>query len=322
MSISISKQTVAPLQRAGMPTGGRWADLLGTLAGLALLPLLLPYYSLVTAMLIFALFACAYNLVFGYGGMLSLGHAALFGAGAYGAGMLAVHGQVPWALALAGGALAGLIVGVAFAFLSLRVRGIYFAMITLALAQCVYFLAYRSAAWTGGDNGLRGVPTLKLDLAGVYVFGSTPLSKYYLIFSFVAAALVALRVLLHTPLGRSLSMIRQNEQRAEACGVPVLRVRQFTFALSGLLSGLAGALYAFHLGTVPLEALSVPLSGQVVMMVLLGGMGTFVGPVLGAVVFLGAEHLLSDLTSHWQLFTGILFMLLVLFFSKGIWGGL
>ena len=299
----------------------RWLDLLGTLAFLSLLPWLVPHQSLATSMLIFALFASAYNLVFGYGGMLSLGHAALFGGGAYAAGIAAVHAQLPWGLSLLFGAVVGLGIGVIFAFLSLRVRGIYFAMITLALAQCAYFFAYRNANWTGGDNGLRGVPPLQIDWEFLQLSSADPLSKYYLIFIIVAGALALLRALLYTPLGRSLSMIRQNEQRAAACGVPVLRVRQLTFAISGLLSGLAGALYAYHIGTVPLETLSVHLSGQVVMMVLLGGMATFVGPVVGAVVFLGAENLLSDLTDYWQMISGILFMLLVLFFSKGIWGG-
>ncbi|MBS0598210.1 MAG: branched-chain amino acid ABC transporter permease [Proteobacteria bacterium] len=272
-------------------------------------------------MLVFVLFASAYNLVFGYGGMLSLGHAALFGGGAYAAGILAVHAQWPWWAALASGALAGLVIGIVFAYLSLRVRGIYFAMITLALAQCVFFFAYRTSVWTGGDNGLRGVPPISLNIDRIQVSGSDPLTKYYLTFVIVAIALALLRAMLQTPFGRSLSMVRQNELRASACGVPVLRVRQLAFAVSGLLSGLAGALYAFHIGTVPLETLSVGLSGQVVMMVLLGGMGTFVGPVIGAILFLGAEHFLSDLTTHWQMVTGLLFMLLVLFFSKGIWGG-
>lgn len=299
----------------------RWTDLVGVLAGLALLPVVLPYHSLATSMLVFALFASAYNLVFGYGGMLSLGHAALFGGGAYAAGMLTVHAQWPWAAALAGGALAGLMIGIVFAYLSLRVRGIYFAMITLALAQCVFFFAYRAGDWTGGDNGLRGVPPISLSVGDIRLSANDPLTKYYLTFAIVAIALVALRALLLTPFGRSLSMIRQNELRASACGVPVLRARQLAFAVSGLLSGLAGALYAFHIGTVPLETLSVGLSGHVVMMVLLGGMGTFAGPVIGAILFLGAEHFLADLTTHWQMVTGVLFMLLVLFFSKGIWGG-
>ncbi len=299
----------------------RWLDLIGTLAFLAVLPLIMPHQSLATSMLVFALFASAYNLVFGYGGMLSLGHAALFGGGAYAAGILAVHAQLPWALSLASGAVVGLTIGIVFAFLSLRVRGIYFAMITLALAQCAYFLAYRNADWTGGDNGLRGIPPLTIDWGIIQLSSEYPMIKYYLIFTVVAVALGMLRALLYTPFGRSLSMIRQNEQRAAACGIPVLRVRQLTFAISGLLSGLAGALYAYHIGTVPLETLSVHLSGQVVMMVLLGGMATFVGPVVGAVVFLGAENFLSDLTDYWQMISGLLFMLLVLFFSKGIWGG-
>lgn len=299
----------------------RWADWLGVVVGFAVLPLLLPYHSLATSMLIFALFASAYNLVFGFGGMLSLGHAALFGGGAYAAGMLMVHFQWSWPAALVGGAIAGLVIGVVFAYLSLRVRGIYFAMITLALAQCVFFFAYRTTSWTGGDNGLRGVAPLTINLGGLQLSGNDPLVKFYLTLVIVALALALLRALLETPFGRSLSMIRQNELRASACGVPVLRVRQLTFAVSGLLSGVAGALYAFHIGTVPLETLSVALSGQVVMMVLLGGMGTFIGPVVGAVVFLGAEHFLADVTSHWQMVTGGLFMVLVLFFSKGIWGG-
>ncbi len=289
---------------------------------LAVVPLLLPFTSLAILILVFGLFAAAFNVLYGYAGILSLGHAALFGTGAYTCGVLVVRFGLTWPFAVVCGAVAAGLLGVVFALLSLRVRGVYFAMITLALGQCVFFAAFQASSWTGGDNGLRDVVVPPFEVGGFTINMVDPLVRYYVILLFVAFALYFLFRVLSSPFGLTLEMIRENETRARSCGIDVVGAKRLAFVISGVISGLAGALYAIHLSTVPLETLSLNTSGQVVMMVLLGGMGTFSGPFVGAAVFLVAEHVLSDIVSYWQTIVGLLFIFAVLFFPKGIWGSL
>jgi branched-chain amino acid transport system permease protein len=195
-------------------------------------------------------------------------------------------------------------------------------MITLALGQCVFFAAFQASSWTGGDNGLRDVVVPPFGFGGLTLNMVDPLVRYYVILLFVALALYFLFRVLSSPFGLTLEMIRENETRARSCGIDVVGAKRLAFVISGVVSGLAGALYAIHLSTVPLETLSLNTSGQVVMMVLLGGMGTFSGPFVGAAVFLVAEHVLSDVVAYWQTIVGLLFISAVLFFPKGIWGSL
>jgi branched-chain amino acid transport system permease protein len=289
---------------------------------LLLFPLVMPFKALAVMILIYGLYALGFNLLFGYLGLLSFGHSALFGAGAYLCGIAIVHFGWPWYLAIGLGLLAGMVVALVIGALAIRTRGIYFAMVTMALSQCVYYLFYQAVDLTGGENGLRGVNLKTVNLFGFEVDFLNPLSRYYIICVFVIAALWVLSRILASPFGAVIEAVRENEARARASGYDVMLVRLLTFVLSGAFCGLAGALLALHLSTVPIETMHYETSGLAVMMCLLGGMGTFFGPFIGAAIFLLLENLVSVWTSHWQLFVGLAFMVCVLFFPRGIWGTL
>jgi branched-chain amino acid transport system permease protein len=309
-----------PISTKRWPTILTQRPALAVIALLAAFPLVFPFHSLAINILLFGLFAAGYNVTFGYTGKLSFGHAAFFGGGAYGCGILISQYNVSWPLALCFGvALAGLI-ALLIGLLATRTRGIYFAMVTLALAQCVYFLFFHATSITGGDNGLRGVNVNTIDLGFLTLDLLNPLIKYYFMLGFVAIAIWLIERLLNSPFGSVLEALRENEHRARACGINVERTRLLSLVISGMICGLAGALNAINLSTVSIDSLSYHTSGQVMMMTLLGGMGTFFGPFLGAGMFLGIEHIVTGFTERWQLIVGVIFIILVLFFPKGIWG--
>jgi branched-chain amino acid transport system permease protein len=289
---------------------------------LAVFPWLAPYKALAVNILLFGLFAMGFNLIYGYAGMLSFGHAALFGLGAYGCGVPIAKFGVPWFLAVPlGVGIAGLAAAV-IGWFATRSRGIYFAMVTLALSQVVYYVAFQWVSLTGGEDGLRGVNAPSIAILGPELNLLDPTTKYYGILLIVTIAIWIFSRILNSPFGAVLEAIRENEQRAQACGYDVKRTRWLAFILSGLFSGLAGALYAIHLSVVPIETLNYFTSAVVLMMTLLGGMGTFFGPFVGALVYLLLQDVVTVLTVHWQLVVGVLFVLLILFFPRGIWGSL
>jgi branched-chain amino acid transport system permease protein len=289
----------------------------------AAFPFLVPYKALATQILIYGLFALGFNLLYGYTGLLSFGHAAYYGLGAYGTGILLAKLKVAslWA-GLASGLAAAAAGGLVIGFLCLRRRGIYFAMLTLAFAQLLYFVGFHLAEWTGGDDGLRGIPALSLTLPGLQIPLDTPLGFYYFAYVLVVLAAAALRRILDSPFGAVLQAIRENQDRAAACGYDVARVKLLSFVFSALFTGLAGSLDALRLTVVPIESLHWTTSGQVVMMTLLGGAGTFFGPFVGAATFLVLEDRLAVFTESWPLVIGAIFMAFVLFLPKGIWGTL
>jgi branched-chain amino acid transport system permease protein len=287
-----------------------------------LFPLVMPFTALAVNILIYGLFALGFNLVFGYLGLLSFGHAALFGTGAYLCGIAIAHFALPWFVAIAIGVLGGVLMAAAIGVLAIRTRGIYFAMVTMALSQCVYYLFYQAVDWTGGENGLRGINVRAIDIFGLKLDFINPLTRYYVIAAFVIAAFFVLSRILASPFGAVIEAVREKEARARASGYDVTLTRLITFVLSGGFCGLAGALHALHLSIVPIEILHYETSGMVVMIALLGGMGTFFGPMIGAGVFLVLENIVSLWTVHWQLFVGAIFVICVLFFPAGIWGTL
>lgn len=293
---------------------------LATLLALAVFPLLMPFHALATNILLFGLFAAGYNLTFGYTGKLSFGHAAFYGTGAYACGILIAQYQVNWFFAIAVGVAMGGLTALLMGLLAIRTRGIYFAMVTLALAQCVYFIAFHATALTGGDNGLRGVNVPAIVLGPLTIDLLKPFARYYFMLCFVGVAVWLLSRILNSPFGAVLEAIRENEQRARASGFNIERAKLLSFVLSGGFCGLAGALSAINLSTVGIDILSYHASGQVMMVTLLGGMGTFFGPFVGAGTFLAMEHVVTAFTERWQLIVGLMFMGLVLFFPKGIWG--
>jgi branched-chain amino acid transport system permease protein len=283
-------------------------------------PLVMPFTALAVNILIYGLYALGFNLLFGYLGLLSFGHAALFGTGAYLCGMAIVHFGLPWYVGILTGVLSAVVMAALIGGLAIRTRGIYFAMVTMALSQCVFYLFYQAVDWTGGENGLRGINVREIGLFGLRLDFINPLTRYYVVASFVILALFVLSRILASPFGAVIEAVRENEARARASGYNVTVTRLITFILSGAFCGLAGSLLALHLSIVPIEIMGIETSGTAVMMSLLGGMGTFFGPFVGAAVYLTLENLVSLWTVHWQLIVGAIFVVCVLFFPAGIWG--
>jgi branched-chain amino acid transport system permease protein len=322
-----ANEIIQPLPRA-KASHVSWFELAklhrASLASLAVLvfPLVMPFTALAANILIYGLFALGFNLIYGYLGLLSFGHAALFGTGAYFCGIAIMHLGLPWYAAIALGLVGGLLMAAVIGVLAIRTRGIYFAMVTMALSQCVYYLFYEAVDWTGGENGLRGINIHQISVFGLKLDFINPLTRYYVIAAFVIAAFFVLSRILASPFGAVIEAVRENEARAKASGYDVTTTRLLTFVLSGGFCGLAGALQALHLSIVPIEILHYDTSGIVVMIALLGGMGTFFGPMIGAAAFLMLENIVSTWTVHWQLIVGAIFMICVLFFPAGIWGTL
>lgn len=269
--------------------------------------------------LCYAIFACAFNLLLGYTGLLSFGHAAYLGLAAYTTGWLVRSaGWSPELGVLAGTALAALC-GLAIGLIAIRRQGIYFAMVTLAMAQMVYFV-FLQAPFTGGEDGLQGVPRGKL-------LGLLPLDNditlYFVVLAvFVAVFLFIIRIV-HSPYGQVLKAIRENEPRAVSLGYDVDRYKLLAFVLSTAIAGLAGSLKTMVLGFVTLTDAHWSLSGEVVLMTLLGGMGTFAGPVVGAFTIIGLQNFLADQVGAWiNVIIGVTFVICVVAFRRGFVGEL
>jgi branched-chain amino acid transport system permease protein len=289
----------------------------------AVFPWVVPYTALATQVLIYGLFALGFNLLYGYTGLLSFGSAAYWGLGAYGTGIALAKLKITslW-LALGLGLAAALIGGTVFGFFCLRRRGIYFAMLTLAFAQLLYFIGFHLADWTGGDDGLRGIAVPPLTLPGLVIPLDRSVVFYYFALVVVGFAVAALKRILDSPFGAVLQAIRENADRASACGYDISRIKHLSFVFYALFAGLAGSLDALRLTVVPIESLHWSTSGQVVIMTLLGGAGTFFGPFVGAAAYLVLEDSISVVTESWPLAIGAIFMVFVLFLPKGIWGTL
>ena len=310
----------APLSPTG-PDSSRLART-GLALGLALLvaaPFIGLYPVFVMTALCYAIFACAFNLLLGYTGLLSFGHAAYFAAAAYGTGWLVRSAGWSPEVGVVAGTLGAAALGLVVGLIAIRRQGIYFAMITLAMAQMIYFV-FLQAPFTGGEDGLQGVPRGKL-------FGLLPLASdltlYYVVVAvFVAVFLFILRVV-HSPYGQVLKAIRENEPRAISLGYDVDRYKLLAFVLSTGLAGLAGSMKTLVLGFATLSDGHWSLSGEVVLMTLLGGMGTFAGPVLGAFTIIGLQDFLADRVGSWiNVIIGVIFVVCVVAFRRGFVGEL
>ncbi|UUX96336.1 branched-chain amino acid ABC transporter permease [Aquabacterium sp. J223] len=267
--------------------------------------------------LCFAIFACAFNLLLGYTGLLSFGHAAFLGSAAYACGWFVRSAGWPPELGVLAGVAVAALLGLVVGFIAIRRQGIYFAMITLAMAQMVYFVCLQ-APFTGGEDGLQGVPRGRL-------FGLLPLASdlvlYFVVLAvFVAVFLFIIRVV-HSPFGQVLKAIRENEPRAVSLGYDVDRYKLLAFVLSAALAGLAGALKTMVLGFATLSDVHWSLSGEVILMTLLGGLGTFAGPVVGSAVIIGLQNYLADRVGSWvTVIIGAIFVVCVLAFRRGFVG--
>ncbi|MGH7103888.1 MAG: branched-chain amino acid ABC transporter permease [Acetobacteraceae bacterium] len=283
------------------------------------LPLVHSYTDLGTRVLIFALAAMGLNLVLGYTGGLSFGQAAYFGLGAYGAGLTLRYWSHNMWLALAAGVLLGGIAATLIGPLVMRRRGIYFAMITIAVGQMFYFVAVRWTSFTGGEDGLSGFQREPLTLFGhSLTLTSTP--YYYFVLFFFAIGCFVLYRILNSPLGHSFVAVRENARRLEFLGVKVERLVWISFAISGFITALAGALEAMlNNFTSPLE-LNWILSGDFVIICVLGGMRNFWGPFVGAIIYVVVQDYVSSVTQNWMTVIGLIFVLAVLFFPRGLLG--
>jgi branched-chain amino acid transport system permease protein len=290
------------------------------LLALALIaPLIGLYPVFVMKLLCFALFACAFNLLLGFTGLLSFGHAAFFGSAAYVTGwFIKSQAWTPELGILAGTVAAGLI-GLVVGAVAIRRQGIYFAMITLAIAQMVFFVCLQ-APFTGGEDGLQGVPRGKL--LGLVSLESDTTMYYFVVAVFVLCFLFISRIV-HSPFGQVLKMIRENEPRAISLGYQVDRYKLLAFVLSSALAGLAGSLKTVVMGFATLSDVHWSMSGEVILMTLLGGVGTFFGPVMGSGIVISLQNLLADKVGSWvTVIIGAIFVVCVLAFRKGVVGEL
>jgi branched-chain amino acid transport system permease protein len=293
------------------------AAFLAMLALIALCPLAL-YPVFLMRVLCLALFACAFNLLLGYVGLLSFGHAAFFGMGSYVSAYAAKTWGVSAEVAIALGGLAGGGLGLALGWVAIRRQGLYFAMITLALAQMVYFFCVQ-APFTGGEDGIQQVPRPKL-------LGLVPLEDDYAIYVVVAAVFLAgfllIHRIVHSPFGQVLKSIRENEPRATSLGYRTDDYKLIAFTLSTALAGVAGGTKALVFGIATLTDVSSQTSGEVVLMTLLGGLGTIFGPVVGALIVATLENYLAPFGAWVTVTQGVIFIACVLAFRRGVMGEL
>jgi branched-chain amino acid transport system permease protein len=294
--------------------------LIGAIAVLALLvalpDLLRAYYvALATKMLIFALFAMSLDLLLGYTGLASLGHAAYFGVAAYTIALLIVRAGADSGVAFPAALAAAATTGALFAPFALRARGSYFLMITFALSQVVWSVAFGWRSLTNGDDGMPNVvrPNFGFSLDSTESF-------YYFVLGVVGIGALLLVGIVRSPFGRALRGIRESESRMQALGYDVWRYQYVAFVLSAFFAGIAGALYAYYNRFVGPEYLYVVQSAEALIMVILGGAGTLLGPALGAALIVYLEDFVSSMTEHWVLVLGVIYVLVTLFAPRGLVG--
>jgi branched-chain amino acid transport system permease protein len=294
--------------------------IIGVAALLALLPFGLPPYAmtLLTEALIMGLFAMSLDLMVGYARLISFGHAAAYGLGAYTCGNILLHTDIPLPFAvLMAGAFSG-VVGIGVAWICTQATGVSFSMLTLALAQLLYAVAFKWTPVTGASDGLAGIPRSPGPLGITYF--ATKTGFYYLTMACLFGSFLFARGLVRSPFGAVLRGIRENEAKTVSLGYNTRFYKIAVVAASYMLGGLAGALYAPFAGFANTELLFWLLSGQVLIMVIVGGTGTLVGPILGAVFFLLVQQQLSTYTDSWALFFGVIFIGFVLFAPEGLLG--
>lgn len=292
--------------------------ILAIVAVILLVAPLVTYPLFLIKILCFVLFAAAFNLVLGYAGLLSFGHAAFFGGGAYIAAHAAKVWHLPFELAVLAGTVFATLLGFLFGAIAIRRHGIYFAMITLALAQMIYFMAVQMP-FTGGEDGIQAVPR-------GYLLGMIDLrnitAMYYTVLGGAVIGLLIIWRAVNSPFGHTLSAIRENETRVTSLGLKPDRYKLIAFTLSAALSGFAGALKAIAFQLASLVDVTWHMSGEVILMTLLGGMGTLIGPVVGAAVVVGLEHFLATSGLPITFIIGLFFVICVMMFRRGVFGEL
>ena len=285
------------------------------------LPLLGGYTALAGRVLVLGLAAMSFNLLLGFTGVMSFGHAAYFGLGAYGAGLTLKFVAASTPLAILDGILLGGLAGTLFGLLIARRRGVYFAMVTVAFGQIAFYIAYSWNDLTGGYDGLRGFSRTPIDLGFTVIdIASNGTTFYYFLLIVFGIATALQGLLLASPFGRTLLAIRENERRARFLGIPIERHIWLSFSISCCFTALAGALYALLNNFADPLGLHYSLSGEIVIMTVMGGMRAFWGPLIGAALFVLLQDYISSMTTNWMSFVGLIFVLVVLFFPRGLLG--
>lgn len=316
MSTSTPTLSHAGADRKPATGNGHLLIAFGIMAAFFLIAPLVVYPVFLMKVMCFALFACAFNLLIGFGGLLSFGHAMFMGSAAYASAHAAkVWGFTP-EIAILFGACCAVVLGVVVGALAIRRQGIYFAMITLALAQMVFFFSLQ-AKFTGGEDGIQAVPR-------GHLFGAIDLSNnmamYAVVFTVFMAGFLLIWRVVHSPFGQVLQAIRENEARATSLGYDTDRYKHLAFILSAGLAGLAGATKAIVFQLASLTDVHWSMSGEVVLMTLLGGMGTLFGPVVGAAIIVSMQNYLAQLGAWVTITQGVIFVICVLAFRRGVVG--
>ncbi len=278
------------------------------------------YTALATRILVLGLAAMALNILLGFTGQMNFGHAAYFGIGAYGAGLMLKFATHNTLLAMLMGTLLAGVIGTIVGSMIVRRRGIYFGMVTIAFGQIFFYIAYSWNSLTGGFDGLRGFSRQPIHLGFATVNIVHGRVFYYFVLAVFAVACAAMGAILRSPFGRTLIAMRENERRARFLGIPIERHLWLSFSLSCFFGGLAGTLYALLNNFADPMALDISLSGEIVIMVVMGGMRAFWGPLVGAALFVILQDYVSSMTVNWMSFVGLAFVLVVLFFPRGILG--
>lgn len=315
MSAIVETRTIAAAQaQAGVPR--HHVVIFVVLLAAALVAPFILYPIFLMKVLCFALFACAFNLLLGYGGLLSFGHAAYFGGASY----ISAHAAKVWGLtpelAILSGTVAATILGAIIGSLAIRRQGIYFAMVTLAFAQMVFFFALQ-APFTGGEDGIQAVP--RGNLFGLLSLRSNT-TLYFVVLAITVAGFLAIYRIVHSPFGQALKAIRENEARAISLGYRVNQYKLAIFVLSAMLAGMAGATKAIVFQLASLTDVHWGMSGEVVLMTLLGGVGTVFGPIVGAAVIVGIQNYFATLGAWVTVIQGVIFVISVMLFREGIVG--
>ena len=292
------------------------------LAGIfAILPFVLPYTALATEVMIFAIAAVAFDLCLGYTGIMMFCQASFFGTGVYTTALTLIHFSPNIFVAMFLGVLAATILAVIFGFMATRRTGTYMVLLTLAFNEMIFFIAYQWQSVTGGDDGLTGVPRPNLEIPGILSINLQPsIHYYYFAFFFFLLSFIIIKRITISPFGKVIQGIRENETRAQSIGYNTRLFKLTVFAIGGMFMGLAGSLYSMFITFAHIHNVAFDTSGSIVMMELIGGIGTLFGPIVGAFVFVVASDLASAYWERWLLILGAVCIVFVLFARGGIWG--
>ncbi|HZW37131.1 MAG: branched-chain amino acid ABC transporter permease [Deltaproteobacteria bacterium] len=292
---------------------GQWAAALALFAGIPLAGNEF-FVTMANEVLVMGLFAVAFNLLYGFAGLLSFGQAAYYGVGAYTVGLLLSRGVLPFAIALPAAVAAGAALALLLGPLCIRLSGVYFTMLTLAFAEMVWGIVFKWYGFTGGDNGIQGIPVPDLL--------HSPVRYYFFTLAVVFASFWLLRRIVDSPFGAVLQSIRENPERTGFLGIHVRRYELAAMVLSGAFAALAGGLFAGYQHSIHPDMLHWTKSGEVILMSILGGVSSFFGPLMGAAVILFIENMIGKYTEFWEIWIGGIMLAIVIFFPKGVIGTL